>query len=92
MGCRPGGDDERAPPPPYEGAHGHRYSFGTECLNRHDGTVNCLFWDWSVRKVGLKELWTLKWCPAWDTAGPWTKAGGVQPEDWPPWMRQFKDY
>jgi hypothetical protein len=22
----------------------------------------------------------------------WTKAGGVKPEDWPPWMRRFKDY
>jgi len=28
----------------------------------------------------------------WDTAGPWTKRGGVKPEDWPPWMRRFKDY
>ena len=62
------------------------------CINRHDGGINMLFMDWSVRKVGLKELWTLKWCPRFDTAGPWTRAGGVQPEDWPQWMRRFKDY
>ncbi len=62
------------------------------CIDRHDGGVNCLFFDWSVRKVGLKELWTLKWHPRYDTAGPWTKAGGVQPEDWPQWMRGFKEY
>jgi prepilin-type processing-associated H-X9-DG protein len=62
------------------------------CINRHDGSVNGLFLDWSVRKVGLKELWTLKWSPGFDTAGPWTRAGGVQPEDWPEWMRNFKDY
>ncbi len=62
------------------------------CINRHDGFVNCLFMDWSVRKVGLKELWTLKWYPTFDTNGPWTKAGGVRPEDWPKWMRRFKDY
>jgi len=62
------------------------------CRNRHTGHVNCLFLDWSVRKVGLKELWTLKWHPDFNTAGPWTKAGGVQPEDWPEWMRHFKDY
>ncbi len=62
------------------------------CINRHDGGVNCLFFDGSVRKVGLKELWTLKWHPNYDTAGPWTKAGGVQSEDWPEWMRKFKDY
>ena len=62
------------------------------CINRHNGYVNSLFLDWSVRKVGLKELWTLKWHDEFDTAGRWTKAGGVQPEDWPVWMRKFKDY
>ncbi len=62
------------------------------CIDRHDGGINILFMDWSVRKVGLKELWTLKWHRNYDTAGPWTKAGGVQPEDWPQWMRGFKDY
>ncbi|MCJ7675516.1 MAG: hypothetical protein MUO33_10245, partial [Sedimentisphaerales bacterium] len=62
------------------------------CINRHDGFINGLFLDWSVRKVGLKELWTLKWHREFDTAGPWTKAGGVKPEDWPQWMRRFKDY
>jgi hypothetical protein len=48
--------------------------------------------DWSVRKVGLKELWTLKWYRQFDIANPWTRAGGVKPEDWPEWMRNFKDY
>jgi len=62
------------------------------CINRHDGYVNGLFFDWSVRKVGLKELWTLKWHRQSNTAGPWTKAGGARPEDWPQWMRRFKDY
>ena len=61
-------------------------------INRHGGGINALFMDWSVRKVGLKELWTLKWHRAFDTAGPFTKAGGVQSEDWPEWMRGFKDY
>jgi prepilin-type N-terminal cleavage/methylation domain-containing protein/prepilin-type processing-associated H-X9-DG protein len=62
------------------------------CINRHNGGVNCSFFDGSVRKVGLKELWTLKWAPNYDTANPWTLAGGVQPSDWPEWMRKFKDY
>jgi len=65
---------------------------GGACINRHNGTINGLFLDWSVRPIGLKELWTLKWSPAFDTAGKWTKAGGVQPDDWPLWMRRFKDY
>jgi prepilin-type processing-associated H-X9-DG protein len=62
------------------------------CVNRHQGYVNGLFMDWSVRKVGLKELWKLKWHRAYDTAGPRTMAGGVQPSDWPEWMRNLRDY
>jgi len=62
------------------------------CMNRHNEYVNGLFLDWSVRKIGLKELWTLKWHLQYDTAGPWTKAGGALPQDWPEWMRKFKDY
>jgi prepilin-type N-terminal cleavage/methylation domain-containing protein/prepilin-type processing-associated H-X9-DG protein len=75
------------PPPDYEIFNSTYY-----CINRHNGHINGLFLDWSVRKIGLKELWTLKWSQEFDTAGPWTKAGGVQPEDWPKWMRGFKDY
>jgi len=62
------------------------------CMNRHNGYINGLFLDWSVRKIGLKELWMLKWYSDFDTSNPWTKAGGVQPEDWPVWIRRFKDY
>jgi prepilin-type N-terminal cleavage/methylation domain-containing protein len=65
---------------------------GHFCVNRHDGYENCLFMDWSARRTGVKELWTLKWNREYDTHGPWTKAGGVKPEDWPQWMRRFKDY
>ena len=65
---------------------------GRCCINRHNGGVSCLFVDGSVRKVGLKELWTLKWHKSFHTAGPWTKAGGVWPQDWPQWMREFRDY
>lgn len=62
------------------------------CINRHNGAVNCLFLDFSARKVGLKELWTLRWHRSFDTEGPWTIAGGVQPTDWPEWIRNFRDY
>lgn len=67
-------------------------AYWVPCINRHDGGINAVFLDWSVRKVGLKELWTLKWNRQYNTSGRWTKAGGVQPEDWPQWMRGFKDY
>jgi prepilin-type processing-associated H-X9-DG protein len=62
------------------------------CIDRHNGSVNCLFMDWSARKVGLKELWTLKWHRDYNTGGQWTKAGGVTPSDWPQWMQPFKDF
>jgi prepilin-type N-terminal cleavage/methylation domain-containing protein len=62
------------------------------CVSRHDDFVNGLFLDWSVRKIGLKELWKLRWSQEFDTSGPWTRAGGVQPQDWPPWMRTFREY
>jgi len=84
-------------PPSYEGEP--RTSVGTAgdemrifCINRHDRAINMLFLDWSVRRIGLKELWTLKWHQTFNTNGPWTKTGGVQPSNWPQWMRQFKDY
>jgi prepilin-type processing-associated H-X9-DG protein len=62
------------------------------CINRHNGGVNGLFMDWSARKIGLKELWTFQWYRNYITWGPWTRAGGVRPEDWPQWMRNFKEY
>lgn len=62
------------------------------CIARHNRVVNVAFLDSSVKSIGLKELWTLKWHRNFDTSGPWTIAGGVTQEDWPEWMRQFRDY
>jgi prepilin-type N-terminal cleavage/methylation domain-containing protein/prepilin-type processing-associated H-X9-DG protein len=62
------------------------------CMNRHNGYINGLFLDFSVRKIGLKELWTLKWHRSFRTDNEWTKTGGVLSEDWPEWMRGFQDY
>jgi prepilin-type N-terminal cleavage/methylation domain-containing protein len=79
-------------PPPYDGyfdvgvAEMTRY-----CINRHEGYVNSLFVDYSVRKIGLKELWTLKWHREFDTNGPWTSPH-VRAADWSEWMKNLKDY
>jgi hypothetical protein len=57
------------------------------CVNRHNGFVNSVFMDTSVRPVGLKELWELDWHRQWarDRAMARTPA-------WPEWMKNFRDY
>jgi len=83
----------RGDPPQYDGQWlGYDREMMHFCINRHQESINMLFMDWSVRKVGLKELWTLKWHRQFNTSGPWTRAGGVQSDNWPEWMRTFKDY
>ena len=63
-------------------------------IDRHDGTTNYAFVDFSVRSVGLKEAYKLKWYEQMNVNGPWTLAGQppVMPESWPLWMQKFKDY
>jgi len=65
---------------------------GGFCMTRHGAFVNGLLLDWSVRPIGLKKLWTLKWYDEFDTGGRWTKAGGVTLEKWPKWIRGLRDY
>jgi len=70
------------------------------CLDRHDGNINALFLDYNVRKVGLKELWTLNWHKGFNRANAWTLAGGVTSDDWANWgtgkgkgwMAKFRNY
>jgi prepilin-type N-terminal cleavage/methylation domain-containing protein/prepilin-type processing-associated H-X9-DG protein len=85
------------PPPPYDdmprGIPTYKDTRACSvCIDRHQGGINILFLDASVRKIGLKELWTLRWNDGFNRTGPWTKAGGVQCHDWPEWMRRFREY
>ena len=79
-------------PPELEGQLWYEGQMSRFCINRHEGFVNSAFLDFSARKVGIKELWTLKWHRSFLVDGPWTIAGGVTPEHWPPWMQDFQDY
>jgi prepilin-type N-terminal cleavage/methylation domain-containing protein len=81
-----------SPPPSEDLAWESMQHMRRACINRHDGFISMGFLDWSVRKAGLKELWTFKWHRAYKVRGPWTTAGGIQATDWPEWMRGFKDY
>lgn len=82
-------------PPPQDDAVGSGQGITRHCVNRHDEYINGVFADFSVRKIGLKELWTLKWHKKFNRAGPWTLAGGATRATWEaaaPWMADFKDF
>jgi prepilin-type N-terminal cleavage/methylation domain-containing protein len=61
-------------------------------LDRHNLSINMLFLDWTVRKVGLKQLWHLRW----SKQDGWGDLSVVRDpdkaEDWPEWMRASKNY
>jgi hypothetical protein len=90
LDCWPSSYDE---PPEYEGQPWPETSqMGRVCINRHQGFVNWVFLDFSARKVGLKELWILKWHRRYNTCGALTICGGVTPGSWPVWMQDLPDY
>jgi prepilin-type N-terminal cleavage/methylation domain-containing protein len=74
-------------PPQYEGQIDlgmeeiHRY-----CINRHDYSIDICFVDLSVKRVGLKQLWELKWHRLFNT-------NSIPPSyKWPKWMDDCRDY
>jgi len=89
-----GWPDDDDSPPEYDGhqIRSDANAMNRFCINRHDGNIYAIFLDYSVQRVGLKQLFTLNWHRGFNRAGPWTTAGGVLPGDWPEWMRPFKDY
>jgi hypothetical protein len=81
-------------PPEYEGAKfwsgATGGGMGTFCIPRHYGAINGLFLDFSARKIGLKQLWLLKWCRNYNVS----RASENEP-DWTigtGWMVPLKDY
>jgi prepilin-type N-terminal cleavage/methylation domain-containing protein len=76
-------------PPTFDGEFntGEGNNMRRFCMNRHKGFVNCLFLDFAVRKVGLKELWQLRWHRQWTEE---LNERGLPV--WPEWMNRLKDY
>ncbi len=64
-------------------------NMGSFCVNRHQGRVNGCFADSSVRPIGLKELWELKWHTAWKED---RRTFVMSTDFWPEWMSTFRDY
>jgi hypothetical protein len=65
----------------------HNNEMKRVCQYRHESKVNGVFLDLSGRKIGLKELWVLKWHREWPE-------GTDHLPDWEveaPWMTNFKD-
>ena len=58
-------------------------------MNRHNGFVGSSFLDFSARKVGMKELFRVKWHRFYDI-NKWYEIEEAKP--WPDWMANFKDY
>ncbi len=89
-------------PPAYDGDFTNEMQWW--CINRHMGYINVCFMDASARKVGLKELWTLKGSNEnYNTCGTWTVCGygggpqGVKAckkafDGVAPWMAKFPVY
>jgi hypothetical protein len=69
--------DTNTPPTSGDGAGGsgmmNRY-----CIDRHSGEIDVVFIDFHVDRVGVKELWDLKWHQEFQR--------GAYSGPWPDWM------
>ena len=55
------------------------------CIDRHQRGINGAFVVTSARKIGLKELWRLKWHKDYSVDNTYTRPDAP----WPVWMRGF---
>jgi prepilin-type N-terminal cleavage/methylation domain-containing protein len=80
-----GGPENGNLPPAFDGEKrsGHRDSMQRFCLDRHQGTINCIYMDYSIRKIPLKSLWKQRWSRDY-------QMHATLPT-WPEWMNKFKD-
>ncbi len=74
-------DDIPAFPGQWEGVTGG--DMAHFCVIRHDGFINILFMDWTVKKVHLRELWPQEWNRQTDQEECPTEF------DFPPWLQKL---
>lgn len=79
-------------PPEYEGYwwEPNTNEMKRVCVNRHNGAVNGVFLDLSVRKIGLKELWIIDWHKLWQE--DYEGQLDTRNIDWPLWMYNMRDF
>jgi prepilin-type N-terminal cleavage/methylation domain-containing protein/prepilin-type processing-associated H-X9-DG protein len=62
------------------------WTFGPATLPRHNDGVNMVFLDGNVRRVGIVELWSLKWHKTFNTQNTWAQGR----ERWPDWIKKLR--
>jgi prepilin-type N-terminal cleavage/methylation domain-containing protein len=85
-GCSPSQTDQPPSAPNVEMADQGMSDF---CVLRYPNSKKpetFLFADCSVQKTGIKQLWSFKWSPAFDTT---YAAKQPQARFWPAWMRSY---
>jgi prepilin-type N-terminal cleavage/methylation domain-containing protein len=86
-GTQPTPQDQPPQVPNEEEGNGGMSDF---CMLRHPDSrypINMAFADNSVRIVGMKQLWALKWSPDFDTT---YAASQPQARFWPKWMNGYQ--
>jgi prepilin-type N-terminal cleavage/methylation domain-containing protein/prepilin-type processing-associated H-X9-DG protein len=72
-------------PPEYNGHwRGPMYEMGHFALDRHNGGLNSLFADGSVRKLRVRDLWGQRWHKSYDVS----HILSVPDSWWGPWLRK----
>jgi hypothetical protein len=52
------------------------------CINKHEGGINVLYLDMSVRKTTLKQLWDIEWNKYW-------RDNDIPEPEWPNWIEEI---
>jgi len=74
-------------PPPYHGFwwEPNNNEMKRVCIDRHGNYVNICFLDFSMKQIGLKQLWTIHWSRTWPAVDTRTIT-------WPDWLAGLPDY
>jgi prepilin-type N-terminal cleavage/methylation domain-containing protein len=79
-------DSDIPPPAPDSLESGGQMDYA--CINRHQGDINVLFMDYSVRSVGLRDLWGLMWSADYNTVNSYTTNRNL----FPAWLQTLQSH
>ncbi|MBI9016750.1 MAG: type II secretion system protein [Phycisphaerae bacterium] len=73
----------RNDPAPPTNTETHNTGFGRYCIQRHGDTVNIVYLDTHVDRIGLKALWNQRWHKKYQRSAPLPT--------WPAWMQDMPE-